>query len=489
MPSGQSIRRGIAWLFVGNTSKQILGFAFGVVLARLLAPEDFGMLITLQVFTGLAGFIAGGGMGQALIRAKTATAQDYDIVFTLQLIIGCLIYAAFFLAAPWFARWYDNPLYADLLRVSALSFIFRPFVNLPANMLHRAMRFKAQAIAGVITLLVSSAVSIALAYLGHGVWSLIWGGIAGSLASAIMLMPIARWRPRLSTAFGRGREIARYGVLFSSNDIVFYLRSQVSAFILSRTLGPASVGLFNKGESLARMPHAFITGSVYPVLFRALGAEQDNLDTSRYLYFRSIALVAVYATPFYVGMLWLAEPLIRGVYGLRWVEAAGPLAILALAWPFWLMGNLSGNVLKARNWLGHELAVQVSSLVIGGLAIWLVLAHGIDGVAWAVVGTAAFTGLYQYRLATRCLGARLSGFPRALVPAGVLNALLAGALCLTDFALPDRVRHNDLAYVLAMGAVGGLVYGLAFLYVPFAALAVEQQRWRRTLRLAPANPG
>ncbi|MFP5380866.1 MAG: lipopolysaccharide biosynthesis protein [Gammaproteobacteria bacterium] len=489
MASGQSIRRGIAWLFVGNTSKQLLGFVFGVVLARLLVPEDFGMLITIQVFTGLAGFIAGGGMGQALIRAKTATTQDYDIVFTLQLIIGCLIYAAFFLAAPWFARWYDHPLYSDLLRVSALSFILRPFVNLPSNMLHRAMRFKAQAVVSVITLILSSTVSIGLAYLGHGVWSLIWGGIVGSVASALLLMPIARWRPRLSTAFGRGREIARYGVLFSINDIVFYLRSQLSAFILSRTLGPASVGLFNKGESLARMPHIFITGSVYPVLFRALGAEQDNLDRSRYLYFRSIALVALYATPFYVGLLWLAEPLVRGVYGVRWVEAAGPLAILALAWPFWLMGNLSGNVLKARNWLGRELAVQVSSLAIGSLAIWVGLAYGIDGVAWAVVGTAAFTGICQYGLATRCLDARLSGFPRALVPAGVLNVLLATVLFLMDLALPPAVRQNDLVYVLAMGTAGGLVYGLAFLYVPFAALAVEQQRWRTKLRLTRANPG
>jgi O-antigen/teichoic acid export membrane protein len=489
MASGQSIRRGIAWLFVGNTSKQVLGFVFGVVLARLLVPEDFGMLITIQVFTGLAGFIAGGGMGQALIRAKTATAQDYDIVFTLQLIIGCLIYAVFFLAAPWFAHWYDNPLYSDLLRVSALSFILRPFVNLPGNMLHRAMRFKAQAVVSVITLIVSSTVSIGLAYLGNGVWSLIWGGIVGSVVSALLLMPIARWRPRLSTAFGRGREIARYGVLFSINDIVFYLRSQLSAFILSRTLGPASVGLFNKGESLARMPHAFITGSVYPVLFRALGAEQDNLDRSRYLYFRSIALVALYATPFYVGLLWLAEPLVRGVYGVRWVEAAGPLAILALAWPFWLMGNLSGNVLKARNWLGHELAVQLASLAIGGLAIWVGLAYGIDGVAWAVVGTAAFTGIWQYGLAARCLDARLSGFPRALVPAGVLNVLLATVLFLMDLALPQAVRQNDLAYVLAMGTAGGLVYGLAFLYVPLAALAVEQQRWKTKLRLGRENPG
>jgi O-antigen/teichoic acid export membrane protein len=482
MSLGQKIRSGAAWLFVGNAGKQVLAFLFGIVLARLLAPRDFGMLITIQVFTGLADFVAGGGMGRALIRARTATEQDYDIVFTLQLIIGCLIYATFFLLAPWLAQWYNNPVYTDLLRVSALSFIFRPFVNLPGNLLSRQMRFKAQAGVGITSLLVSSVVSIAMAHLGYGVWSLIWGGITGSAVSAMMLMPIAKWRPRVSLEFRRGRDIARYGLLISINDIVFYLRSQVSIFILSRTLGPASVGLYNKGESLARMPHAFITGSVYPVLFRALAAEQDNPDKGRYLYFRAITLVAVYATPFYVGLLWLAEPFVRGVYGPKWEEAAGPLAILALAWPFWLMANLSGNVLAARNWLDRELTVQLATLIVTVLAVVTGLGHGIEGVAWAIVGATALGAMYHYWLATQCLGARLSGFPLALIPAAVLNAILAATLFLTDHFIHPTLGDNDLAYLGLMAGAGGLVYVGSFLYLPFAALQTEQQRWKRMLR-------
>lgn len=484
MSLGQSIRQGAAWLFVGNTGKQALTFLFGIVLARLLVPEDFGMLLTIQVFTGFAGLISGGGMGQALIRAKTATAQDYNIAFTLQLIIGCLIYSAFFFAAPWFAHWYSDPIYTDLLRLSALSFVYRPLANLPSSILHRQMRFKAQTIVGITSLLVSSGVSIGLAYLGYGVWSLIWGGIAGSAISASLLLSIAKWRPKLSGDFRRGRDIVRYGFFVSINDIVFYLRSQISIFILSRTLGPASVGLYSKGESLARMPHGFITGSVYPVLFRSLAAEQDNPDKSRYLFFRSIALVAVYATPFYIGLLWVAEPFIRGVYGPKWVEAAGPLAILALAWPFWLMGNLSGNVLNARNWLGRELIVQVTTLIYTIAAVLVGLNYGIDGVAWAIVSSAAFSGLWQYWLAVRCLGAKLSGYPRALVPAVVLNILLAITLYILDSALPQSIKANDLTYLAAMGMSGGFVYLSCFLFLPFASLQTEQQRWKTKLRIA-----
>lgn len=489
MSVGQGFRHGVAWLFVGNTGKQVLGFLFGIVLARLLAPEDFGALLTIQVFTGLAGFVAGGGMGQALVRAKTVAQADYDIVFTLQLGIGCLIYAGFFAAAPWFAEWYDTPLYADLLRVSALSFIFRPLVNLPASMLYRQQRYRAQTLVGIGSLFVTSITSIVLAWQGYGVWSLIWAGIAGSAYNVAVLIPLARWRPGFSLEFRRGRDIARYGLLVSANDIVNYLRAQVSVFLLSQGAGAASVGLYNKGESLARMPHGFITGSVYQVLFRAMAAEQDDLDMCRYLYFRSVALVAVYATPFYVGLLWLAEPLIRGVYGEQWTAAAGPLAILAFAWPFWLFNQLSGAVLAARGWLGRELKIQLAVLAATALAVWLALPHGIDGVAWAIVGAAVFASLAMQRLALQCLDGRWRASLRALVPAALLNVPLAVTLYLLERTLPSAWLAHDLAHVAIVGAAGGLVYAGGLLLLPIPELATERLRWKSKLGLSrPTKP-
>lgn len=483
MSLGHRIRKGVAWLAIGNTGSQVLTFLFGIVLARLLVPADFGMLVTVQVFTGLAGFVSGGGMGQALIRAKEVRPEDYDIVFTLQLGIGCLLYAGFFLAAPWFARWYHNPLYADLLRVSALSFIFRPFVNLPASILTRAMRFKAQTGVKLIALVVTSTVSIGMAYAGHGVWSLIVGGVAGAFANMLLLIPQAGWRPRLSLDLRRGRDIARYGMLVSITDILVYLRRQIGVFILSRTLGPVSVGIYNKGDSLARMPHAFITGSVYQVLFRAMAAEQDNLDKCRYLFFRGITLVAVYATPFYVGLLWMAEPLVRGVYGAKWLEAAAPLSILALAWPFWLMDSLSGAVLAARNWIGREVSVQASTLIVTALTVLIGLSHGIEGVAFAIVAAAAYSALYVHWLAIQCLQARWRGYLWALAPAAILNMLLIAVLFALDHTLPESVRSHDLAYLAIMATGGGFAYALGFLYLPLAALQGERQRWKTRFRL------
>lgn len=486
MSLGQSIRHGASWLFIGNIGRQVLTFLFGIVLARLLAPSDFGMLVTISIFTGIAGFISGGGMGQALVRAKEATKHDYDIVFTLQIIIGSLIYSGFFFAAPWLAKWYNTPLYTDLLRVSALSFIFRPFVNLPGSILYRNMRFKAQTGVGLASLMISSAVSIGMAYTGYGVWSLIFGGIVGTVASLGMLIPLSKWRPGFSLEFRRGRDIARYGLMVSATDILVYLRTQASVFILSRTLGPANVGLYNKGESLAKMPHSFITGSVYQVLFRAMAAEHNNPDKCRYLFFRSISLVAVYTTPFYVGLFWLAEPFINIFYGPKWIAAAAPLIILGFAWPFWLMDSLSGAVLAAMNWLGRELPVQFSTLIITCLAVIIGLPYGIEGVAYGIVCASIYTGLYMLWLAINCLKAKWLDYARALIPPAFLNTILAGTLFLVDHALPSSLRASDLIYVALMGITGSLVYALCFLYLPIASLQSERQRWKIKLHLPGA---
>lgn len=480
MAAPPSFRHSVGWLFVGNTSIQILTFAFGIVLARLLAPAEFGMLVTIQVFTGLAGFVAGGGMGQALVRTRDATRSDYDVVFTLQILIGMGIYIAFFISAPWFARWYDVPVYESLLRVSALTFITRPLVNLPSSILYREMRFKAQTVARVLTLLVSSGTSIALAWAGWGVWSLVLGGLAGSFVNAISLSVIARWRPGLNFEFARGRELARYGFLVSVNDVVVYLRNQASNFVLGRTLGMASVGLFNKADSLVRMPNLFVVSPVYQVLFRALAIEQHDDARSRRMFIHSIRLVAVYAAPCYVLLHLLAEPAIDLLYGARWHDAAAPLSILALALPFLMVANLCGAVLAARNWLQHELKVQVVLLLLNGGATYLALDHGLAGVATALSGVAVYNMLHMYLLCVRCLGVRWRDLAEALAPALLLSALMLAAALALEACIG---KQSPLVHLAVVGGGSIALYGLCFLYLPIPALLDERSKWRARIPL------
>lgn len=481
MSLGNNIRRGALWLFIGNTGNQVLGFLLGIILARILVPEDFGMILTIQIFTGLVGMISGGGMGQALVRAKDVGKADYNVVFTLQLGIGCLIYAFFFMIAPWFSAWYDNPLYSDLLRVSALSFILRPFVNLPSNLLHREMRYKAKAVMQLINLLLSNALSIGMALMGYGVWSLTVSGLLCSAITSLILIQISGWRPAFNTNFSRAGDLARYGILSSANDIAVYLQQQVSTFLLSRSMGPSMVGLYNKADSLAFLPQRFVTGSVYDVLFRALAKEQDNLELSRYLFFRSITLVALYALPLYVGLHFIADALVHLLYGEKWRAAAGPISVLILAGPFMIVENLSGAVLAAQNRLGKELIVQLIMLALTIAAVSIGLRYGMMGVAYGVVAAYIYRMAHMYYLASSTLNAGIYKLLLALRGPLLLNTLLALALFAARALQPEAATRSEFTYLLYMGFTGGGLYLALFLTIPISDLRSESARWKTRL--------
>jgi len=490
MQLGELIRSGTKWLLAGRVGNQLLQFVFGVVLARLLVPADFGMLVTVQVFTGLAGFVAGGGMGEALIRAKQAEERDFQVVFTIQLAICALIYAFFFSIAPWFAIWFDEPLYEDLLRISALSFMLRPFTSIPRSMLSREMRFKAVAMAEMATMLSTGVASVLMALSGYGVWSLVWGGLLGSLLNALILVYHTRWKPRPLFDAQVGRTFGIVGVKFSINHILDYLRMQVGNLIVSRILGPAATGLYNKAISLNAMPINMIGGSAFQTVFRAISSEQDNLDKAKYMYLRMMTLVSVYALPFYVGLWWLAKSFIVVIYGEKWADSADVLVIIVIIGLFQCLTFPAGALVAALNALGKEIVIQIEVLVLlvaGGLygVQW-----GIQGVAWAAIGVGLYQAFRMSLLANSCVGARYRELFKAVRPALLLNGILFLTLMLADFIIFGRHFADDsMGYLIGMGGVGVITYTLAFLFIPIEALDAEVMRWKKTLRIAPVTAG
>ena len=480
---GQSIRQGAKWLLAGNLASQVLQFGFGVALARLLVPADFGTLVTVQIFTGLAGFVSGGGMGQALVRAKEAKNEDFQVVFTNQLAAGALIYLAFYVAAPLFARWYHEPLYTDLFRVSAVSFLIRPFTNPPNAWLVRQMRFKERILVELGCGSLGSVVAVALAWSGWGVWSLVAGGMTGALLSIAPLMVITPVRPGLRFDLTLTRQVGVYGFKVALNDLASYVRAQTPNFVLGRLSGPAVVGLFNKADSLAKTPR-MVAGSIYDPLFRGLAKAQDDGQQSANLYFKSVTLLSVYMTPLFLGLAWLAHPFVAFVYGPKWLEAAAPLSILSLAGTLACVGYPSGAVLAARNWLGREVFVHLVQTGLFALSCLVGLRWGLSGVAWGILISEALSVLFIASLVRSCLRSSFVRLAASLAPAVALNLILCVALLVLHLALPqDFAQARPFQYMLSMTAWGAFVYVVLFLFLPLRSVADETKRWRKLLRL------
>lgn len=481
---GQKIRSGTQWTLAGSLINEIVHFAVSIVLARLLLPEDFGLIATVGVLTGLAGYFAGAGTSQALIRAKHVEQSHFNVVFTLQLLIGSIIYLVFVMLAPIFADFFGNPIYQTLLLVSGLSFFLRPFANLPSALLQREMRFRPMVLINAVTLIAGSGLSISMAIMGYGVWSLVIGGLAGSLIRAILLNFHVRQTYFLTWDRAIIKEMGGYGVKVAANTLIEHFRGQSLILILSKLNGPTDVGLFNRASSLAIMPMRIVGTAPYQAVFRALASEQDNLDKSRYIYYRTITLVTAYTLPLYIFAWWLAEPGIRFIYGEKWLASAEPLAILAMTGLFRCIGNPSGAVIQARNRIATEIRLNVIAWLILIAGVLYGLQWGLIGVAWASAVTTAFFNTGLAIVAGRELKGAPVALTRAISPALLLNAMLLISIWLADtFFLSRYTQHSPGLYALLVTGIGGTIYVSAFLFLPIESLRTESAKWRRKLLL------
>lgn len=481
MSVGQSIRSGVKWLMAGKIGNRFMEFAFGVILARLLVPADFGMIATIAVFTGFVGMFTSGGMGQSLIRAKAADENDFTAVFTLQLAMGVVVYLLFFFAAPWIARYFDNPLYTDLLRVSALSFLLRPFLTMRNSWLNREMKFKNRSIVDVASGLVTGVTGTLMAWAGMGVWSLILSGLFAGLFKNIWLARLTPLKLRLNLDMTTMRKHSAYGFKVVANDFVSHLRSEIKNLILSKLAGPAFLGLFNKAESISRLPNQLVMSSTMEPVFRAMSKVQDDLEQTKDMFYRTITLLMAYTTPIYVLLWWIAEPFVGVVYGEKWVQAGAPMSILATAGIFLNVIFPCGVVLAAQNRLGQEMLAQFVNLLVVIGACYVGLSWGLEGVAWGIVLSHALMTVHFYWLVQRTLPTGLGDLVRASAPGLFLSTLLLAVLALTDLMLGEHNTTSPLLYLLVMSLCGGLFYAAVFLLIPIPSLRTEATRWRQKL--------
>lgn len=479
----QDIRDSAKWLIGSNVMSQLLQFAIGVTLARLLVPADFGMIVTIQVFTGALGLIASGGMGQALIRAKTATEFEFQVVFTLQLLICLSVFILLFLTAPIFARYFGNALYEDLLRVSAINFFLRPFLNIHTSYLNREMRFKDLSIQNFIASFVGGIASVVMAVAGLGVWSLVFGGLSGSIASLLMVARTTPLRARLRFDREATRTHGNFGLRITLKDLAVYFRKQTSNLIIAKMGGPTMVGLFNKGYSLATLPFSAISGPVFQPVFRTMSAEQDNPDKIKYLFLRMMSLLMLYTLPLYIALAWLAEPLIVVVYGENWRDAAPVLQILAPLGLLHCISHPCGAVLAATNRVGSEAVVQVVTWAIVTLGCIVGLKYGLVGAAVGIVFSQVYSATHMYILATRSFKLCLHEFFKATAPTLTLNlALIAIFASIESLYQQATISESNKFYLLLMGCGGGFFYLTAFMLLPIESLKSEAMHFRNTLK-------
>ncbi|MGH7540899.1 MAG: lipopolysaccharide biosynthesis protein, partial [Gemmatimonadota bacterium] len=453
------IMRSSAWAFVGYGGANALALVTTLVLARLLVPEDFGIVALSLSLLAVAQIVQDSGLAASLIVHRGDMRRAAATVLVFSPLVATGLYAVFFAAAPLAAAFFDEPRLTDVLRVMALVLVLRGLTVMPVALLERQMRFGPITAIELGSGIAQASTAIALAFAGAGLWSLVGGQLALGVARVLLSWCFAPLRPSPFEASRETlRELVRFGRHVGAANLINYGNANSQGIVIGRVLGTTALGYYTIASRLALMPVSVIGNVLGRGVFAALSRVADDPVRFRGIWLDNIKRVALLAAPAAIGLALVAEPLVLTLLGDDWERAIVPLQILALNSAVSAFSGTSGEVFQA---LGRP------KLRVAGEAVYLTLIvpalviganrHGIVGAAAAVILVNTAVGIGLLTFIVRLLRVR----PAELAHAVLRPALGWGLMAASMLALRPVVDDKDSAIALVgLVVLGAGVYAL-----------------------------
>ncbi len=469
MSLGRQIRSGVFWVAVASVTTRALGIVTRLVLAVLLAREDFGIVAGANLYVDALQLVREAGFGSALIYFRGKRPEEEEqaehTAFWFVLGMAILLYGLTLLLAPLavsFAR-DPNPLIAPVLRVLGLNLIIGAFARVPMVRLAKQLDFRRRAIPDVVPNLVNVLVSLPLAMLGFGVWSLVFGRLSASVSRVILAWWVTGWRPRAVFVPRLARELFAYGKHIAGSQLLILGITNVDDVFVIRLLGWAPEGVYDNAYRLSNLPATQITGVVNQVMFPALAKIREDMRLFRHVYFQALRYVSLLSMPVAGATVLFAPDLVTLIGWEKWQDMIVPMQLLAV---YGLMRSLAANM--GNVYRGGGRPQYLTYIAIWRLATMLILLYpvtvygGIIGVSALSAGVALVDFVISVELANRILETGWRAYLRSLWPTLGVGTAITGII---GWALYTWWPTPSIWRLVAGSGVYVAVYGVGVVLV------------------------
>ena len=425
----------LIWRGVAVGGEKVIFLARLVILARLLSPEDFGLVAIGMTVLAIALSLTDFGVVAALIQRPATDKRHLDTAWTIGLIRGIGVTAALIVSAPWIAEAFAEPRAASLIRALAMTAVIQAAASIEVARLNRELRFGGLAGIRLSAAISNTAVAIILAP-GHGAWALVWGAIAGAVTQMILSYTVAPYRPGLRLSDDATASIARFGRWIFVIGVLAVAADAVLRWLIATRLGVVELGLFFMAVRLAFLPGQLISELVSEVAFPVyahLDADRQKAAST----FRGLLIaVATLLVPVCLVFAWLVPDLVEHLLGERWQGAAVVMQLLILSSIVGLLGDGLTPVLKGT---GHPAGIAVMDslqlLLIVAIGWPMIGAYGLvgAGIAWLAAITASQVLAAWY--ARRLFGEPFTGLAAPMLAIAAAAVLATVVAALTSHAL------------------------------------------------------
>lgn len=382
--------KGIIWSAVDKFAVQMGQFVVSIVLARILLPEDFGLLGMLAIFIAISQTFIESGMGLGLIQRQDRTDIDFSTVFVFNLVISSLFYLLLFFSAPFIASYFNQPQLIDLTRVLGLSLFVSSLAIVQRTKLTIAINFKAIAKTNVIGVIIGGITGIVAAMYGIGVWSLVIQTLLGSFASTVSLWFFSHWTPSIAFSRNSFRNLFGFGSKLLLSGLYAQLLTNVYNICIGKYYPISSLGYYTRAKGFADISAGTITSILQQATFPILAAVQNDKEKLVSVYSRMIRMSSFFIIPIMTLIALLAKPIVILLLTEKWVAVIPLLQWMVFARIFFPMSAINMNLLNAIGRSDLFLKIDLSKLPLTVIAMIITIPLGVKAM---IIGHVVTSGM------------------------------------------------------------------------------------------------
>ena len=362
----QKTVKGVAWSGIDNVVKMGVTFVVSIVLARLLSPDDYGLIGIIAIFTAVCQALINGGFTTALIRKKEVTEDDYNTSFIVNLGMSLLLYTVIFLAAPAIADFIHRDELTGLTRVSSLSMIIGALSLVQQTRLTRRIDFKTQTKVTLIASVSSGVLGIAMALMGFGVWSLVAQQLVMQALTTFLLFFYNKWMPQLRFSRDSFRDLFGFGWKMMVSSLLDTVWKELYQLVVGKFYNPATLGQYTRSKQFAQLFSSNLTSVIQRVTYPVLSSIQDDKErmVSAYRRIIKLSMFITAISMFFLGAI--SEPLLYCLIGPKWHEAAVYLPLICISGSTYPLHAINLNMLQVQGrsdlFLGLEIIKKIFAL-------------------------------------------------------------------------------------------------------------------------------
>lgn len=458
---------GIKWLVMNNVLQKVISVGTFAILARILEPSVFGLFAMAFIAIDGLGLFKTFGLDAGVVQRKDSSEEVMHSAFVLIQVMGLVLFAICFSSAPLAAHFFKNAEVGSVLQALGIIFILTGFGRVPAAILTKNLKFRLMSVIDLTASIINCFFAIVFALLSPSVWSLVGAYIIKQVVSTGLTWYFSGYKPRIQFDSRAALELFHYGKYMIGLSILWYVGANLGNTIIGKVLGTAALGYFVLAKNIGDFINTHFTNIISRVMFPAYSAIQDDPDTLKRAYLKTIKFVSMFSLPYSMALISLSEEFVLTLYGEKWlmiVPLIRWLGVIQMVVPILIC---SGSLFRGCGKPHYDFYLTLAGLLLSiPLQILLTLKWGLFGPIFSgIIGLAIFAPI-NVLLVKGIVKFRFAEFAAQLAPSLACSLVMLASIylvkALSHTATLWAFFHHHLAALSIFGVIGAFSYLAAF---------------------------